>query len=78
LYRAAALIPGVKVIPHVTNALGQPGIAVAWGNGEAVDSHEWIFNPVTYQFIGEQDSGVSTAIVAEGFAVSLTLNRKVN
>jgi hypothetical protein len=56
----------------VTNALGQPGIAVAWGNGTA-GSYEWIFNPVTYQFIGEQNSGISLSP-----ATSLTLNCKVH
>jgi hypothetical protein len=70
LYRAAALIPGVKVIPHVRNALGQPGIAIAFSNrdGKVTDSYEWIFNPLNFRFIGEQESGVySAAIVAEGF-----------
>jgi hypothetical protein len=58
LYRAAALIPGVTFIGHVTNADGRPGVAIAWtGRG---DRYEWIFDPVTLQFTGERDFDVST------------------
>jgi hypothetical protein len=58
LYRAAALIPGVTLIGRVTNADGQPGIAVAWTGDHIRD--EWIFNPATLQFIGERDFDLST------------------
>jgi len=60
LYRAAALIPGVTLVPHATNAVGQPGIAVARAG------YEWIFSPVTYQFIGERESdGGNTAVLQQ-------------
>ncbi|TVZ01774.1 hypothetical protein EAS64_30430 [Trebonia kvetii] len=53
LYRAAALIPGVTLVGHVTNAVGRPGIAIAWTNSQG--RSEWIFDRATLQFIGERD-----------------------
>jgi hypothetical protein len=62
LYRAAALIPGVQLVQHATNALGRPGIAVSFRG------QEWIFDPTTYQFIGERDgSSGETAILQQAF-----------
>ena len=58
LYRAAALIPGVTFIGHITTVGGQPGIAIAWGNSQ--DRYEWIFDPATLQFVGERDYDMST------------------
>jgi hypothetical protein len=58
LYRAAALIPGVIFVGHVTNATGRPGIAIARTNGQ--DRQEWIFDPATLQFVGERDYDMST------------------
>src|ERR1700722_3507186 len=58
LYRAAALIPGVTLIRHVTNVEGQPGIAIAWTNSQ--DRYEWIFDPATLQYVGERDYDMST------------------
>ena len=72
LYRAAALIPGVTLVGHVTNAVGQPGIAIAWSNGQG--RMEWIFDQATLQFIGERDYDSKaheltgdTAILQEAF-----------
>jgi hypothetical protein len=72
LYRAAALIPGVTLIGHVTNAMGQPGIAIALTADQT--RYEWIFDPVTLQFIGERDYDTAahavtgdTAILREAF-----------
>ena len=58
LYRAAALIPGVTLIDHVTDVDGQPGIAIAWTNSQ--DRNEWIFDPATLQYVGERDYDMST------------------
>lgn len=53
LYRAAALIPGVTVVPDVTDAVGRHGTAVARvDDGEL---NEWIFDPATRQLLGERD-----------------------
>ena len=66
LYRAAALIPGVTLVEHAANAVGQPGIAVSYRN------QEWIFDPATYQFIGERDgSGGESAILQQAFVARL-------
>ena len=61
LYRAAALIPGVTVVGHATDAEGQAGVAVAWTVGRYRD--EWIFNPATGQFLGELDYNTVTGAV---------------
>ena len=53
LYRAAALIPGVTVIPGAQDALGRPGVAVSFTfNGV---QNEWIFSTDTLQWIGERE-----------------------
>ena len=64
LYRAAALIPGVRVIPHATDILGQSGIGVQFTRSKSpapgVPPYHptWIFNPTTLQWIGETDGTV--------------------
>jgi hypothetical protein len=64
LYRAAALIPGVRVIPHATDILGQPGIGVQFTRSKSpapgVPPYRptWIFNPTTLQWMGETDGTV--------------------
>ncbi|GGS27087.1 hypothetical protein GCM10010221_25660 [Streptomyces parvus] len=52
LYRAAALIPGVDVVPEAVDAAGRRGIAVArTHDGERI---EWIFDRNTARFLGER------------------------
>lgn len=67
LYRAAALIPGVTVVGHATDAAGQSGVAVAWTVGH--DRDEWIFSPATGQFLGERDYNTVTDAVTGESAV---------
>jgi hypothetical protein len=57
LYRTAALIPGVTVVPHAVDAIGRPGVAVAftWRGFRS----EWVFDKKTLTFLGS--SNVSTA-----------------
>jgi hypothetical protein len=57
LYRAAALIPGVTVVPDATNALSRHGVAVAF-QAQGVRM-EWIFDRQTFQYIGEDDINVA-------------------
>jgi hypothetical protein len=76
LYRAAALIPGVKVIGDATDAVGRHGIAVALAPLPGVPiQDEWIFSTTTYQFLGERGTrprGTSvSAVLARGVASSL-------
>ena len=59
LFRVAATIPGATVVPHATNAVGRAGVAVSRSGLEL------IFDPRTYQLIGE--GGVLTkAVKGEG------------
>jgi hypothetical protein len=51
LYRAAAQIPGVRLLGTVRDRLGRSGLGVAYGN------HELIFNPHTAALIAEQTIG---------------------
>jgi len=67
LYRAAALIPGVTVIGHATDAIGRAGIAVAWTAGHYRD--EWIFNSSTLQYLGERDYNIVTGAISGQSAV---------
>lgn len=70
LYRAAALIPGVTLVPHATDAIGRPGVAVA-RIGPGIDGgirDELIFSSATLQLIGERTviarTGVTTGATA--------------
>jgi hypothetical protein len=78
LYRAAALIPGVRVIPHATDILGQPGIGVQFTRSKSpapgVPPYRptWIFNPTTLQWIGETDGTVHGKLMG-----SVVLNRAI-
>ncbi|MBV9092274.1 MAG: CU044_5270 family protein [Streptosporangiaceae bacterium] len=52
LFQALARIPGVYLIPHVTDYAGRPGMAVAMTSyGQR---QELIFDPNTYQYLGSQ------------------------
>ncbi|MET7292426.1 CU044_5270 family protein [Streptomyces griseoloalbus] len=52
LYRAAALIPGVDVVPAAVDAAGRNGVAVArTHDGERT---EWIFDKSTARLLGER------------------------
>ncbi|MFK0203634.1 CU044_5270 family protein [Streptomyces lavendulae] len=52
LYRAAARIPGVVLVPEATDAAGRPGVAVARvHNGERT---EWIFDKQSLRLLGER------------------------
>jgi hypothetical protein len=67
LYRAAALIPGVTVVPHVVDAVGRPGIAVALdGSGTRT---EWIFDRTTLQLTGEREIDLKTGAVTGSSAI---------
>jgi hypothetical protein len=71
LYRTAALIPGVTVVPAVTDAAGRPGIAVAYPSGKVLE--EWIFSRGTLRFLGERTATPggnvtsATAIIGQAF-----------
>ncbi|MFE5515760.1 CU044_5270 family protein [Streptomyces sp. NPDC056529] len=59
LYRAAALIPGVAVLPSATDAAGREGVAVSrTARGEQT---QWIFDRTTSAFFGERTVLAGTA-----------------
>jgi hypothetical protein len=70
LYRAAALIPGVTVVAHATDAIGRHGIAVAM-TGAGI-RREWIFSKRTLLYLGERDIKVADGTI---FGVSAVLQR---
>ncbi|WP_433830018.1 CU044_5270 family protein [Actinoplanes sp. CA-015351] len=52
LYRAAAKIPGVVLVPDSVDATGRSGIAVAFV--ESGERTEWIFDRATLEYLGER------------------------
>lgn len=76
LYRAAALIPGVTLIPNAADAIGRRGVAVG-RIGPGVDGgirDELIFSRATLQLLGERtviartgETTSATAIIARAF-----------
>lgn len=71
LYRAAALIPGVTLIPHATDAVGRPGVAVGRigpGIGGGI-REELIFSGATLQLIGERTVMARTGTTTSATAI---------
>jgi hypothetical protein len=81
LFRVAATIPGARVIPHVTNVLGRPGIAVARFDRGFQANAALIFDPRTYQLLGEgevlaapvQGEGPAGTVIAATAQLSVTV-----
>lgn len=79
LYRAAALIPGVRVVPHVTDILGRSGIGVQFARKviqspapgvpyrETFDPNGpiWIFHPRSLLWMGENDGSLHGKAMGE-------------
>jgi hypothetical protein len=61
LYRAAALIPGVTVIPHATDAIGRPGVAVAF-TFQGLRT-EWIFSQQDLRYLGAREVGLGNGVL---------------
>ena len=53
MFQALQRLPGITLVPHVTDYAGRPGTAAAWTNDGF--SFELIFNPATFQFMGQQE-----------------------
>jgi hypothetical protein len=74
LYRAAALIPGVEVVPDAVDAADRHGIGVALvHDGER---SEWVFDPTTYAYLGQrsylvQDTTLGPAGMLTGLSAVL-------
>ena len=67
LYRAAALIAGVTVVPDAIDAIGRQGVAVAY-TFRGVRT-EWIFSKKTLSYLGARDVNVATGSSAGVSAV---------
>jgi len=65
LFRVAATIPGAMVVPHAANAIGRSGVAVSRSGAEL------IFDPRTYQLIGER-AVLTRPVAGEGPAGTVT------
>ena len=63
-YRAAALIPGVTLVPDSTDADGRSGLGIALTDGTG-ERDEWIFSRTTYQYLGERDYQARTTVNAK-------------
>jgi hypothetical protein len=60
-YRAAALIPGVTLVPDAVDAVGRHGVAVAYADTSPGGFRsEWIFDRTTLRMIGEREIDVKT------------------
>lgn len=53
VYRAAAKIPGVEMVADSVDAEGRHGVAVA-RTDEQGERQEWIFDPTTFEYLGER------------------------
>jgi hypothetical protein len=60
IYRAAALIPGVTLIPETTDMTGRPGFGIALTDSTGLQN-EFIFSKATYRFLGERATQVTNA-----------------
>jgi hypothetical protein len=64
LYRVVAKLPGVTVIPDITDAAGRHGIGVVRGHKYGNTTQKWIFHKETYEFLGwimtEKKSGADS------------------
>ncbi|MFD8305600.1 CU044_5270 family protein [Streptomyces sp. NPDC059690] len=63
-YEALGMVPGVKAVPHQKDAKGRVGVAVTYDDptlpkGSAGFGGYFIFDPVTYRFLGFRDTRTS-------------------
>ncbi|MFJ8465529.1 CU044_5270 family protein [Streptomyces swartbergensis] len=56
LYRAAAKIPGVSVVPKATDAAGRHGIGLTFQDGEDLDT--WVFDRTTLDYLGTDEKAL--------------------
>jgi RNA polymerase sigma factor (sigma-70 family) len=60
IYWAAALIPGVTLIPETTDMTGRAGFGIALTDSTGLQD-EWIFSKDTYTFLGTRATQVTNA-----------------
>lgn len=67
LYRAAAMIPGVRVIEDVVDVTGRHDLAVALDN--QIAANEWLFDKSSLDYVGEQ----TVSLKADSFGPAGTI-----
>jgi len=67
LYRAAALIPGVIVVPDATDTIGRPGVTVAF-TFQGIRT-EWIFSKQTLQYLGSREINIASGALISQQAI---------
>jgi hypothetical protein len=74
VYQAAAKVPGITLVKDTTDASGRHGIGVSHHIPDVDDvTQTWIFDPKTYQYLGEREVGTAggslhglTALLSHG------------
>lgn len=63
LYQAAAKVPGLTALDHVTDGAGRPGVGIRFpvppGSSPKAQPIVLVFDATTYQFLGTEDSAVT-------------------
>ncbi|WP_329046129.1 CU044_5270 family protein [Amycolatopsis sp. NBC_01488] len=62
LFQAAAKVPGLEALDHVTDGAGRPGVGITWTNPADPPGFKGIvlvFDAKTHQFLGTEDSAVT-------------------
>jgi len=64
LFKAAAKVPGLKAIDHVTDAAGRPGVGITWPVGPGASPEATpevlVFDTTTFTFLGTNSGAVTT------------------
>jgi len=62
LFEAAARVPGLTALDHVTDGAGRPGVGITWpvppGSGPKAKPIVLVFDATTFQFLGTDESAV--------------------
>ncbi|MFI8193038.1 CU044_5270 family protein [Streptomyces sp. NPDC085946] len=73
LYRAVARVPGVTVVEGAVDAVGRRGVAITRQDPDNPTRDEWVFDPETYEFLGERSVATDDyENVTEGTVTSST------
>lgn len=69
VYRAAAKIPGVTLVPNATDAAGRKGLGVARTQKATSIQAEWIFEPGKFGYLGQTRLDTKTREVTSNIAI---------
>ncbi|WP_370962084.1 CU044_5270 family protein [Amycolatopsis sp. cg9] len=63
LFAAAAKVPGLTALDHVTDGAGRPGVGITWpvppGSSPKARPEVLVFDATTHRFLGTRDSAVT-------------------